>query len=267
MRVKIAGTGKCLPGTDVPGRVVTNEEIVRILLAHKAIKPGTDRPWLPDELIPQKIVDLVGIRERRWVDDGVNTSDLAFFAAEKALADAGIGWQDIGILVVGSSTPEALFPSTACMVLNKAIHKKIAAGELDDRTARTALRIPAFDVLAACTSGLYAVDIVRKHLLDPDNEAEYGLAMGAEVLSRLLDFSDTNADLWGDGSAAVVLKRTVGVVRHRLLGHGDGHDERSTPPTAPVTTPAATTLRSGRTSPSRATTSRSSSSGSSRSSS
>jgi 3-oxoacyl-[acyl-carrier-protein] synthase-3 len=210
MRVKIAGTGKCLPGTDVPGRVVTNEEMVRILLAHKAIKPGTDRPWLPDELVPQKIVDLVGIRERRWVDDSVNTSDLALFAAEKALADAGIGWQDIGILVVGSSTPEALFPSTACQVLNKAIHKKIDAGELDDRTARTALRIPAVDVLAACTSGLYAVDIVRKHLLSQDNEAEYGLAMGAEVLSRLLDFSDTNADLWGDGSAAVVLKRTVG---------------------------------------------------------
>jgi 3-oxoacyl-[acyl-carrier-protein] synthase III len=210
MRVKIAGTGKCLPATDVPGRIVTNDEIVRILLAHKAIKPGTDRPWLPEELTPQKIVDLVGIKERRWVDRGVNTSDLALFAAEKALADAGIGWQDIGILVVGSSTPEALFPSTACMTLGKAIAKKVAAGELDERTARTTLRIPAFDVLAACTSGLYAIDVVRKHLLDPDNGAEYGLALGAEVLSRLLDFSDTNADLWGDGAAAVVLKRTVG---------------------------------------------------------
>ncbi|MCK7476528.1 MAG: hypothetical protein M0C28_02330 [Candidatus Moduliflexus flocculans] len=126
---------------------------------------------------------------------------------------------------------------------------------------------PPFDVLAACTSGLYAVDIVRKHLLSQDNEAEYGLAMGAEVLSRLLDFSDTNADLWGDGSAAVVLKRTVGVVRHRLLGHGHGPAERSTPPTAPATTHAVTRPRSGRTSPSKATTSRSSSSGSSRSSS
>jgi hypothetical protein len=46
----IAGTGKCLPGKDVPGRIVTNDEIVRILLAHKAIKPGCDRPWLPEEL-------------------------------------------------------------------------------------------------------------------------------------------------------------------------------------------------------------------------
>jgi 3-oxoacyl-[acyl-carrier-protein] synthase-3 len=210
MRVKIAGTGKCLPGTDVPGSIVTNEEIVRILLAHGAIKPGTDRPWLAEEMTPQKIIDLIGIKERRWVDKSVNTSDLALFAADRALADAGIGWQDIGILIVGTSTPEAIFPSTACMTLNKAILGKIGSGEMDEKTARTTLRIPAFDVLAACTSGLYAIDIVRNHLLSPENDAEYGLALGAEVLSRLLDFSDTNADLWGDGAAAVVLKRTVG---------------------------------------------------------
>jgi 3-oxoacyl-[acyl-carrier-protein] synthase-3 len=210
MRVTIAGTGKCLPGKDVPGRIVTNDEIVGILLSHKAIKPGTDRPWLPEELTPQRIVDLVGIRERQWVDNSVNTSDLALVAAEKALAEAGIDWPDIGILAVGSSTPEAIFPSTACMVLNKAIKKRTAAGKGLEKDARTALRIPAFDILAACTSGLFAVDLVRKHLLFEETEAEYGLAVGAEVLSRLLDFSDTNADLWGDAAAAVVLKRTKG---------------------------------------------------------
>jgi 3-oxoacyl-[acyl-carrier-protein] synthase-3 len=198
MRVRIAGTGKCLPGTDVPGRIVTNEEIVRILLENKAIKPGSDRPWGPDELTPQKIVDLVGIRERRWVDDTVNTSDLAFVAANRALAEAGIGWRDIGILAIGSSTPEALFPSTACMVLNT------------EKDARQVLRQPAFDLTAACTGGLYAIDLVRKHLLFPETESRYGLALGAEVLSRLLDFSDTNADLWGDGSSAAVLERTEG---------------------------------------------------------
>jgi 3-oxoacyl-[acyl-carrier-protein] synthase-3 len=210
MRVKIAGTGKCLPGTDVPGRIVTNEEVVRTLLAHHAIKPGSDRPWQPDELTPQKIVDLVGIRERRWVADSVNTSDLALVAAERALADAGIGWQDVGILAVGSSTPEALFPSTACMVLNKAIRAEVAAGRLPEKDARTAVRIPAYDLSAACTSGLYAIDLVRKHLLTDETGSRYGLAVGAEVLSRLLDFSDTNADLWGDGSGAVVLERTDG---------------------------------------------------------
>jgi len=210
MRVKIAGTGKCLPGTDVPGRVVTNEEIVRILLAHGALKPGTDRPWEPGELTSQKIVDLVGICERRWVDDSVNTSDLALVSAGAALADAGIGWQDVGILAVGSSTPEALFPSTACMLLNKALKGEIAAGRLEEKEARNAMRIPAFDVLGACTSGLYAVDLVRKHLLFGETGSRYGLALGTEVLSRILDFSDSNADLWGDGSAAVVLERTEG---------------------------------------------------------
>ncbi|MBE0713166.1 MAG: hypothetical protein IH583_12370, partial [Candidatus Aminicenantes bacterium] len=101
MRVMIAGTGKCLPGEDVPGRIVTNDEIVRILLANGAIKPGSDRPWLPEELTPQRIVDLVGIRERHWVDNSVNTSDLALVAAERALAEAGIGWKDIGIVALG----------------------------------------------------------------------------------------------------------------------------------------------------------------------
>jgi 3-oxoacyl-[acyl-carrier-protein] synthase-3 len=210
MRVKIAGSGKCLPGKDVPGRVVTNDEVVGLLLAHKAIKPGTDRPWLPGELTAQKIVDLVGIRERQWVADDQNTSDLALVAAEKALADAGIGWEDIGILAIGSSTPEAFFPSTACWVLNKAIKKKVAAGEWEEREAKTILRIPAFDILAACASALYAIDLVRKHLLFSGTDSPYGLALGSEVFSRLLDFSDTNADLWGDAAAAVVLKRTEG---------------------------------------------------------
>ncbi|MCK7511866.1 MAG: hypothetical protein MZV70_52690 [Desulfobacterales bacterium] len=176
---------------------MTNEEIVKILLAHGAIKPGTDRPWGPDELTPQKIVDLVGIRERRWVAESVNTSDLALVAAERALADAGIGWPDVGILTVGSSTPEAFSPSTACMTLNKAVQGEIASGRLTEKDARTARRIPAFDVSAACTSGLYAIDLVRKHLLFGETEARFGLGLGAEVLSRLLDFSDTNADLWG----------------------------------------------------------------------
>jgi len=209
-RVMVAGSGKCLPGKDVPGRVVTNDEIVEILLAHKAIKPGTDRPWLPGELTSEKIVELVGIRERQWVADDQNTSDLALVAAERALEDAGIGWKDVGFLAVGSSTPEAFFPSTACLVLNKAIKKKVAAGEWDDKDAKTVLRIPAFDILAACTSALYSVDLVRKHLLFGETDSPYGLAIGSEVFSRLLDFSDTNADLWGDAAAALVLKRTDG---------------------------------------------------------
>jgi 3-oxoacyl-[acyl-carrier-protein] synthase-3 len=208
MNVKIAGIGKCLPGTDVPGRIVTNEDIVKILLAHGAIKPGTDRPWTAEELPPQKITDLVGIKERRWAADEVNTSDMALVASENALRMAGIGWEDIGIVVIGSSTPEALFPSTACLLLDKVIRKKTASGEWSAAEAKTRFRIQAFDVLAACTGGLYAIDIVRKTLLFPETRYEYGLAIGTDIPSRLLDFKDTNSDLWGDGSAAAVLKRT-----------------------------------------------------------
>jgi len=208
MQVKIAGLGKCLPGTHIAGRIVTNEEIVRILLAHGAIKPGTDRPWTAEELTPQKITDLVGIRERRWAADEVNVSDMALVAAENALADAGIGWEDIGIIVLGSSSPEAAYPSTACFILNKVIQKKTASGEWSAAEARSRLRIQAFDVLAACTSGVYAIDLVRKTLLHHETEFDYGLAIGSDVLSRFMDFKDTNSDIWGDGSAAVVLKRT-----------------------------------------------------------
>jgi 3-oxoacyl-[acyl-carrier-protein] synthase-3 len=210
MHVSIAGLGKCLPGTDVPGRIVTNEEIVRILLAHQAIKPGAGRPWTPEELTPRKIIDLVGIRERRWAADEVNTSDMALVAAERAMGEAGIGWEDIGIIAVGSSTPEATYPSTACILLNKVIKKKAASGEWPAEEAKRMMRVPAFDLLAACTSSLYAVDLVRKTLLDPDTGYDCGLAVGTEVLSRMLDFSDSNADLWGDGAAAVVLKRAPG---------------------------------------------------------
>jgi 3-oxoacyl-[acyl-carrier-protein] synthase III len=208
MQVRIAGLGKCLPGTDVPGRIVTNEDIVRILLAHGAIKPGCARPWTPEELTPQKITDLVGIRERRWAADEVNTSDMALVAAEMALREAGIGWEDIGIVALGTSTPEAIYPSTACLLLNKVIQNKTASGEWPAAEAKTKMRIQAFDVLAACTSGFYAVDLVRKTLLQPETEFTYGLAIGTEVLSRMLDFKDSNADLWGDGAAAAVLKKT-----------------------------------------------------------
>jgi 3-oxoacyl-[acyl-carrier-protein] synthase-3 len=208
MNVRIAGIGKCLPGVDLPGRIVTNQDVIDLLLGHGALKPGSDRPWTADELTPGLIENLVGIRQRHWVSPEVNTSDLALCAAEKALKAAGVGWEDIGIIIVGSSTPEALFPSTACLVLNKVLKNKVAAGEWTEHKTREKLRIPAYDVLGACTSGLYAADIVRKTLLSPENKKAYGLAVGAEVMSRMMDFTDTNSDLFGDGAGALVLERS-----------------------------------------------------------
>jgi 3-oxoacyl-[acyl-carrier-protein] synthase-3 len=182
--------------------------MVEILLAHGAIKPGSDKPWTRDELTPDKIESLVGIRERQWAGDGLNTSDLALFASDRALEKAGIDWENIDVLALGSSTPEALFPSTACVVLDKLINRKISSGEWPAAEMKTRIRIPAYDILAACTSGLFAMDLVRKTLLFEETEGQYGLAVGSEVLSRLLDFKDTNADLWGDAGAAILLEKT-----------------------------------------------------------
>ncbi len=210
MHVRIAGFGKCLPGIDVPGRIVDNNEIVELLLKGGAIKPGTDRPWTRDEFHPESIASLIGIKQRHWVADDINTSDLALCAAEKAMAKAGIGWEDVGILVVGSSTPEAHYPSTACWVLNKVLKKKVADGTWTEEEARTRLRIPAFDLMAACTSALYGIDIVRKMMLSPDYDGRYAVIVGAEVMSRMMDLEDTNCDLFGDGAGAVVLELTEG---------------------------------------------------------
>lgn len=190
MPVSIAGVGKCLPGDDLAGRVMTNEEIIEILLAHQAIKPGTDKPWTQEELTPQKIEYLVGIKERRWAADDQNTSDLALVAAEAALKNAQIGWEDIGVLVVGSSSPESFYPSTACIVLNKVAERKTASGEWTDKEAKEKLRIQAADVMAACASSIYAVDIVRNALHGNGTQYEYGLAIGAEILSRRPDLGN-----------------------------------------------------------------------------
>jgi 3-oxoacyl-[acyl-carrier-protein] synthase-3 len=133
---------------------------------------------------------------------------MALIAAEMAMKEAGIGWEDVGMLIVGTSTPEAIYPSTACLLLSKVIQKKTASGEWTAAEAKSKIRIQAFDLLAACTSGFYAIDLIRKALVHPETGFEYGLAIGTEVLSRMLDFKDSNADLWGDGAAAIVLKRT-----------------------------------------------------------
>jgi len=182
--------------------------MVEMLLAAGAIKPGTDHPWTREEFTPKLIENLVGIKQRHWVSKEINTSDLALYAAEKAMEKAGIGWEDVGMLVVGSSTPESYYPSTACWVLNKIHKKRIAEGVWTENESKTKLRIPAFDVLAACASSLYAVDIIRKTLLFPETDYRYGIAIGAEVMSRTMSYKETNSDIFGDGGGAAVLERT-----------------------------------------------------------
>lgn len=222
MHVRIAGLGKCLPGIDVPGRIVDNTEIIDILIKGGTKKPGTDRIWTREEFTPELIEKLIGIKQRHWVADEVNTSDVALFAAEQAMAKAGMDWKDVGCLVIGSSTPEANYPSTACWVLNKALKKKVASGAWSDEEAQ-AFRIQAFDILAACTSSIYTLDLASKLLLFPGNEHRYALAIGAEVISRTLSHSDTNSDIFGDGGGAAVLERTE-APGHRILWTETGTD-------------------------------------------
>lgn len=182
MAVVVAGIGRY-----VPRRVVDNEEIIRIFAAHGLTQTGSGKP-----LTAQGIEDLIGIRERHWAAPDQNTSDLAYLAGQAALDQAGITWDDLSVIRIGSSSPEAFFPSTACLTLHKATRPKIEA----------------VDVLAACTSGVVAMVDVKRALGD-EPDYLYGLAIGAEVLgSRMTDFRDINSDLWGDGAVAVVLKKT-----------------------------------------------------------
>lgn len=182
MAVVVAGVGKYLPE-----RVVGNEEIVSIFAAHGLAQTSSGKP-----LTARGIEDLIGIRERHWAAPDQNTSDLAFLAGQAALEKAGITWNDLSIIRLGSSSPEAFFPNTACLTLHKA----------------TRPRIEAVDILAACTSGVAAMVDVKRALED-EPDYRYGLAIGAEVLaSRMTDFTDVNSDLWGDGAGAVVLKKT-----------------------------------------------------------
>jgi 3-oxoacyl-[acyl-carrier-protein] synthase-3 len=184
MKIAVAGTGKHLPEF-----VATNDFVVgRMAECGLTHTPG-GKP-----ITAEGIESLVGIRERRFSSDTDNTSDHAVKAANQALARAGISWQDLSVVRIGSSSPEKFFPSTTCLTLNKA----------------GAPGIEAVDISAACTSGLIAmVDVQSRLLAEPDYQ--YGLAIGAEVLAtRMANFDDLNSDIWGDGAGAVVLAKAPG---------------------------------------------------------
>lgn len=191
--VSVAGYGMA-----VPELVVDNQMMVDIFCQHGVNETPGGQP-----LTPGWINDIVGIEKRHYVGRDENTSDLAFAAAEMALKDAGISWEDLNIIRVGTSSPESFFPSTACL------------------TGLKAAIVPhceASDILAACTGGLQAiVEVQRALLCEPDYQ--FGLAIGAEVIApRMLDFTDINSDLWGSGAGAVVLKKSGYFTKKHGLG-------------------------------------------------
>jgi 3-oxoacyl-[acyl-carrier-protein] synthase-3 len=180
---RITGTGSCLPP-----RRLTNADMVA-LLAQRGIETSDD--W---------IVDRTGIRARHYVDDGVNASDLALTACLRALEAAGRQVAEVDLIIVATSTPDMVFPSTAAILQHKLTQAALAQGQ-----AQGAAGGPAFDVQAVCSGFVYALTVADA--LIRGGTARRALVVGAEVFSRILDFNDrTTCVLFGDGAGAVVLE-------------------------------------------------------------
>ena len=170
---RIAGTGSYLPP-----RRVTNQDLVE-QLTRSGIE--TSHEW---------IVERTGIEARRFADDGVCSSDMAVLAARKALEAAGVEAHQIDLIIVATSTPDMVFPSTASIVQHKL---GITNG------------CPAFDVQAVCSGFIYALTVADAML--KSGTACRALVIGSEVFSRILDFNDRGTCvLFGDGAGAVVLE-------------------------------------------------------------
>jgi 3-oxoacyl-[acyl-carrier-protein] synthase-3 len=169
---RISGTGSYLPP-----RRLTNADLVAEL-ATQGIESSDD--W---------IVERTGIRARHFVDAGVGSSDLGVEAAKRAIEAAGCQPADIDLIIVATSTPDMVFPSTAALLQNKL---GIAG-------------CPVFDVQAVCSGFIYAMTVADAMI--KTGTAKKALVVGAEVFSRILDFNDrTTCVLFGDGAGAVVLE-------------------------------------------------------------
>jgi len=180
---RIAGTGGYLPD-----KVLTNADLEKMV--------DTNDQW---------IVERTGVRERRIAAADQTTCDLAEHAAKNAISAAGIRAEDIDLIIVATTTPDRIFPSTACLL-----------------QARLGVRgCPAFDVQAVCTGFVYALAIADKFIRS--GAAKCALVVGAETLSRIVDWKDRGTCvLFGDGAGAVVLQASAdpGILSTHL--HADG---------------------------------------------
>jgi len=180
---RIIGTGSYLPE-----KVLTNRDLESTV--------DTSDDW---------IVTRTGIRQRHIAADDQLASDLGFEAARRAIAAAGISSEQLGLIIVATTTADMIFPSTACILQAKlGVHGA-----------------PAFDVQAVCSGFVYALSTAD--LFIRSGQCRYALVVGAEVYSRILDWSDrSTCVLFGDGAGAVVLAAgdTPGVIASRL--HADG---------------------------------------------
>ncbi len=183
MYSKIIGTGSYLPA-----RVVTNFDLEKIV--------DTSHDW---------IVSRSGIVERHFAADGEMASDLAMHASRKAIEAAGMSVDEINLVIVATTTPDQIFPSTACILQDKLGIRQGAA----------------FDVQAVCSGFVYALNTAD--LFIRSGQARNALVVGTEVLSRLLNWKDrSTCVLFGDGAGAVVLQRseTPGILSAKLYADG-----------------------------------------------
>ncbi len=180
---RIAGTGSYLPE-----KILTNADLEHMV--------DTTDEW---------IFTRTGIRERHIVADDQFTSDLALYAARNAIDSAGIKASDIDLIIVATTTPDKIFPSTAAILQ----HKLDIAG------------CPAFDIQAVCSGFVYALSTADNFI--KSGAAKCALVVGAEAFSRITDWKDRgNCILWGDGAGAVILQASEeqGIISTHL--HADG---------------------------------------------
>ena len=183
MHVRISGTGAYLPA-----RVVTNQEL--------AARIDTSDAWIRER---------TGILQRHIAAEDEACSDLALHASRNALSAAGLSADDIGLIVLATTTPDMIFPSTACILQSKLGASSCAA----------------FDVQAVCSGFVYA--LATADALMRVNGIRHALVVGAEVYSRILDWKDrSTCVLFGDGAGAVILSAAE---REGIIGtclHADG---------------------------------------------
>ena len=180
---KIIGTGGYLPE-----KTLTNADLENMV--------ETSDEW---------IVARTGIKERHIAAEGETTCDMAFEASRKALESAGISHSDIDLIIVATTTPDLIFPSTACLLQEKlGIHGG-----------------PAFDIQAVCTGFVYALAVADKFI--KSGSSKCALVVGSETISRIIDWTDRGTSiLFGDGAGAVILKASdePGIISTHI--HSDG---------------------------------------------
>jgi 3-oxoacyl-[acyl-carrier-protein] synthase-3 len=155
------------------------------------------------------IRERTGIRERHIVGEGETCGDMAAVAAQRALDAAGLNATDIDLIIVGTATPNQVFPSTACLV-----QYRLGCGP----------GAIAFDISAACSGFIFGLDLAERYIRTEG--ARRALIIGAETLSRILDWNDrSTCVLFGDGAGAVVVEasETPGILSSHL--HSDGGQE------------------------------------------